>query len=102
MAHRFRTIPKASTTARGYGPEHRKARAQAALAHRPTDPCARCRKPLGPMGPRLHYDHNGQRNGYLGFSHAACNRRAGAKVGNRRQRLVRHPRPRRRITPLAL
>lgn len=76
----------ASTTARGYGRAHQQARADAAKLHRPEHLCPRCGKPLGPMGPNLHYDHNGQRTGYLGFSHAACNIRAGAQVGQRRQR----------------
>ena len=70
---------------RGYGSEHTKARAKAAAKHKATDPCARCGKPLGPMGPGLHYDHNATRTGYLGFSHARCNVRAGAKVGRARQ-----------------
>jgi hypothetical protein len=33
------------------------------------------------MGPWLHYDHN-EAGGYLGFSHAHCNNRAGAIKGN--------------------
>lgn len=95
MAHRFRTIAKAGTTARGYGTEHINARKAAAARHQPSDPCSRCGRPLGPMGPWLHYDHNAQRTGYLGFAHATCNKRAGAQAGNRAQRRVRHPRPRR-------
>lgn len=77
-----------TNTERGYGTEHQAARAAAALTHQPTDPCARCRRPLGPMGEWLHYDHNAQRTGYLGFSHARCNRRAGAREGRRRQSLT--------------
>lgn len=77
--------PALNTTARGYGADHQKARAAAALVHKPTDPCARCHKPLGRMSPALHYDHNGKRTGYLGFSHADCNRTAGAREGRRRQ-----------------
>jgi hypothetical protein len=81
---------KASTTARGYGISHVKARKQAAARHSPTDPCARCGHPLGVMGPWLHLDHNDQRSGYLGFSHGArpcpicrrrCNKVAGASKG---------------------
>lgn len=87
--HRFRTIPKASTTARGYGSDHAKARKAAAATHQPTDPCTRCGKPLGPMGPWLHYDHNAQRTGYLGFAHSSCNRQAGAKEGRARQASTR-------------
>lgn len=84
------TQPKASTTERGYGTKHQQDRTAAAARHRPSDPCARCGHQLGPMGPWLHYDHNDQRTGYLGFSHGArrcpicghrCNKRAGAIKG---------------------
>jgi len=87
--------PKASTAGRGYGKDHEKARAAAALMHNPGNPCVRCGHPLGPMGPWLHLDHNAQRTGYLGFSHGhrpcpvcgkRCNLSAGAKVGRRVQK----------------
>lgn len=84
--HRFRTIAKASTTVRGYGNEHAKARKAAAAQHHPSDPCSICQQPLGPMGPHLHYDHTPTRDGYRGFAHAACNKRDGARRGNLRQR----------------
>jgi hypothetical protein len=93
-------IPKTSSAQRGYGTAHSKARAAAALRHQPSDPCARCGHALGPMGPWLHWDHNDQRTGYLGFSHGRrrcpycgrkCNIRAGAikgaRVRNRRARI---------------
>jgi hypothetical protein len=87
------TTPKQSSAQRGYGTAHAKARAQAATRHRPSDLCARCGLPLGPMGPWLHWDHTTTRTGYLGFSHARCNIRAGAKVGarkaNRRRKIIR-------------
>jgi predicted nucleic acid-binding Zn ribbon protein len=70
---------------RKYGTAHAKARAAAAARHQPTDLCVRCGHPLGPMGPGLHYDHNRTGDGYLGFSHARCNVRAGAREGRRRQ-----------------
>lgn len=90
-----RTWPKPTATrhARGYDNTHVKARATAARKHRPTDPCARCGHPLGPMGSWLHYDHNDQRTGYLGFSHGnqpcpicgkRCNKVAGAIKGMQR------------------
>lgn len=85
---RFHTIRKAPTEARGYGQQHRRARAYLAQRHSPTDPCTRCHKPLGPMGPWLHLDHNEARTAYLGFAHSTCNKRAGAKEGNRRQRIA--------------
>lgn len=84
--------PTLSSTQRGYGADHKKARAAAAQDHKPSDLCARCHKPLGPMSPALHYDHNGARTGYLGFSHARCNSRAGSREGRRRQSTKPMPR----------
>lgn len=75
----------ASTTARGYGYAHAQARRQYAAAHDPAHPCTRCGRPLGPMGPHLHLDHNRDRTGYLGFAHGSCNRTAGAREGRARQ-----------------
>lgn len=72
---------------RGYGAAHQKARRAAAATHRESDPCARCGEQLGPMGPNLHYDHTDDRTGYLGFSHAACNSREGARRGGRVARI---------------
>lgn len=67
---------------RVYGNSHVKARALAAQHHEPSHPCARCGQPLGPMGPWLHYDHADNRaDGYIGFSHRACNVKAGARRG---------------------
>lgn len=74
-----------TTSQRGYGTNHVQARKAAAKRHRPTDPCCRCGQPLGPMGPWLHYDHNAQRTGYLGFAHRRCNERAGRAAGRARQ-----------------
>lgn len=68
-----------------YGAEHAKARREWAAQHRPDDPCTRCGHPLGPMGRHLHLDHNRDRSGYLGFAHARCNVRAGAREGRARQ-----------------
>lgn len=102
--HHIRSSEHGTTTARGYDAEHRKARKAAAAIHSPDDPCARCGHALGPMGPHLHYDHNADRTGYLGFSHGSepcpdcgkrCNVRAGAIEGNRRQDADPGPRPRR-------
>ncbi len=81
-----------------YRTAHQRARAAAAARHQPTDPCARCGHPLGPMGPGLHYDH-AEDGSYLGFSHGSpcpwcrrpCNKRAGAIKGSRiahRRKLV--------------
>lgn len=73
--------PKASSAARGYGGLHRRLRREAAARHRASDPCARCGWPLGPMNRTLHYDH-AEHGGYLGFSHARCNTRAGSVKAN--------------------
>lgn len=35
-------------------------------------------------GQPLHLDHTDDRTGYLGFAHAACNRKAGARKGARK------------------
>jgi hypothetical protein len=60
--------------------EHRNGRAAALAVASPTDPCARCFLPLGPellhSPETLHYDHNEERDGYLGLSHGLCNERA--------------------------
>lgn len=68
-----------------YGSAHAKARKAAAARHDPSHPCTRCGQPLGPMGPSLHLDHSADRRSYLGFAHARCNVRAGARAGRARQ-----------------
>lgn len=85
------TWPKvqASTTARGYGTEHQKLRAKLLpLAY--GTPCSRCGQPML-QGQTLHFDHTDDRTNYLGFSHAACNLKAGAQKAARlsRQGVVR-------------
>jgi hypothetical protein len=75
---------KASTAARGYGAAHQKLRARL-LPHAYGQPCTRCGGPMHP-GQALHLDHTDTRDGYAGFAHAACNRKAGARKGQRRQR----------------
>jgi hypothetical protein len=92
-------MPWSSSKLRGksYGHEHAKARKAAAARHDPTDPCVRCGHPLGPMRPGLHYDHNRDRSGYLGFSHGTpcpwcrkrCNLVAAAREGRARQNVSR-------------
>lgn len=84
-----------------HGSAHAQARKQWAARHDPQDPCARCGRPLGPMGPNLHLDHHDRdKTRYIGFSHAACNtRRAGqlgraqqkARAAARRQDVIRAP-----------
>lgn len=46
--------------------------------------CARCGDPIHPEDDG-HLDHNAERNGYLGPSHARCNLAAAAAVTNGRR-----------------
>ena len=70
---------KARTSDRGYGNKHQKLRAKL-LPTAYGQPCTRCGQPMLP-GQALHFDHTDDRTGYLGFAHAACNRKAGARKG---------------------
>jgi len=103
----FAGATKGTTTERGYGTPHQRLRA-AAYARLPEyTPCARCHRtmwkgereqlPSGATRSALHYDHNGARTGYIGFSCADCNRKHGAAQGGRevarRRANRRHPRP---------
>jgi len=72
--------PGTSTT-RGYGRPHRRLRA-ALLPTAYGRACPRCGAPMT-VGQALDLDHTDDRTGYLGFSHRACNRAAGAALGNR-------------------
>lgn len=94
--------PKTSSSARGYGYAHQQERKRRAARHQPTDPCARCGRPLGPMGSWLHLDHD-EHGGYLGFSHGmTCNVSAGGSKGARTtnaQRKVRRVTPQRTSRP---
>lgn len=74
-----------TTTQRGYGTAHQKARAHALRTATPTQPCTRCARPLGTLDPALlHLDHSPDRTHYLGLAHAHCNTSAGAKARHRR------------------
>lgn len=72
-----------------YGKGWARTRAEWAARHDPSDPCTRCRRPLGPMGRWLHLDHNDFTGQVDGFAHAACNIRAGANLGRARQQVQR-------------
>lgn len=62
-----------STTARGYGSQHQRVRAELLAAWQPGDPCALCTMPM--MDSRaLDLAHDQDRSQYLGLAHAACNR----------------------------
>ena len=66
---------------RGYDATHDRARRRAARTVVGT-PCARCGVPIK-AGEAWHYDHNDDRTGYLGPSHARCNTSAGGKAAHR-------------------
>lgn len=95
-AHRFRTIAKANTTARGYGAEHRAERNRRVAERTPASPCSRCGKSLGHNTSDWHLPHNPSRTGYEpGMWCAPCNRsegylRGGAK-GRASQQAKRTP-----------
>ena len=81
------TRRKGSSTARGYGAQHRKLR-EALLPAAYGMPCYRCGE-LMLRGQELHFDHLDDRSGYGGFSHAKCNVKAGAQKGRRTQVVVK-------------
>jgi hypothetical protein len=81
--------PKAKTVARGYGAEHVAERRRRLPYYTAASPCGRCGRPLGPNRSNWHLPHNDQRTGYYpGFWCADCNRKDGARKGNRRQRIT--------------
>jgi hypothetical protein len=70
-----------STTSRGYGWGHQKARAQALRDLRDGDPCSRCGGPMYRAESKaLDLDHGDDRTTYRGLAHAHCNRKAGQAV----------------------
>ena len=78
------------TTARGYGADHKRARAQyARLVNAGQATCSRCAKPITPGAP-WDLDHSDDRTGYLGPAHQACNRAAGTAKANRNRTLTLH------------
>jgi len=105
----FHGATRGSTNSRGYGHDaHQIPRAAAFAALPEHSPCCRCGKSMwkwtkegpdsrGRYRSALHYDHNDARTGYLGFSCAPCNRKAGAAKGGRianARHSGRHGRPR--------
>ena len=65
---------KGSTVARGYGRHHKRLRAVwARQVEAGQVDCARCGRPISP-GQLWDLDHSEDRSGYLGPSHADCNR----------------------------
>jgi hypothetical protein len=70
---RTRDAARGTTTQRGYGTSHQRARRQHAAAFRPGQPCARCGRPIATLE-QADLGHNDDRTGYNGLEHAACNR----------------------------
>jgi hypothetical protein len=67
------TLPKLSTSERGYGRSHQRARAELQrLVAEGTAFCSRCGQLIRP-GQEWHLDHRDDRLGYRGAAHASCN-----------------------------
>ena len=70
-----------STSARGYGTQHQRARREALLLFKPGQRCVRCDQPMW-TAENLDLDHDDDdRSRYLGLAHRSCNRAAGARKG---------------------
>lgn len=80
------TRSRLSSTQRGYGPAHRKARAKwkARIAQDGGTQCCICGYWVDP-DEQWHLDHTEDRTGYRGVAHARCNIRDGAKRGRTKQ-----------------
>jgi 5-methylcytosine-specific restriction endonuclease McrA len=86
-----------STTAKGLGWAHQRARAAALAALVPGTPCPYCRRPMLP-GQALDLDHliprsRGGAGGPVRLAHASCNRRAGQQLSSARSRAKRQQDP---------
>jgi hypothetical protein len=77
-----------------YDGEHQAVRKALLAVHEPTDPCWRCRRPLGPDPRRIDLGHRDDGAGWAGLECARCNRAAGARKGN----ALRRARTERRVT----
>jgi hypothetical protein len=77
-----------------YDREHQAVRRGLLAAYAPTDPCWRCRFPLGPDPSRIDLGHRDDGPGWAGLEHAKCSRAAGARKGN----ALRRARTERRVT----
>jgi hypothetical protein len=77
---RARDTHRATPTQRGYDQAHRLRRQQWEPKVRAgVVDCARCHQPIRP-GQAWDLDHDDDRTGYRGPSHADCNRRAGGAI----------------------
>lgn len=82
-----------STTERGLGAEHQKARRAALKAHRGGDPCGHCGHPMY-VDQGLDLDHQvpralGGEHGPRHLAHAWCNRSAGGRLSGALRRAAR-------------
>jgi hypothetical protein len=75
----------ATTTERGYGWQHQRLRAALLAELIPGSPCPRCHQPMWPGAQDLDLGHieGSGKTMYEGITHASCNRRSGARYGNR-------------------
>lgn len=89
-----------STTGRGYGWEHQQMRARL-LPEAIGTPCSRCGETMHEWQD-LELDHNDDREGYRGFSHQYCNRKAGGEKGARGRGWVWKAKPRRPLQELSV
>ena len=75
-------MPRAGTTARGYGSQHQAERRRwEPIVEVGEATCARCHKPLAPNEP-FDLGHNDDRTEWTGPEHVSCNRSAGARNAN--------------------
>jgi hypothetical protein len=76
-----------TTTQRGYGYAHKKARREALDRLIDGLPCARCGRPMYRSQARvLDLDHTDDRRAYNGLAHRSCNTRAGQAKAMRNRR----------------
>lgn len=73
-----------------YGGEHQAVR-RANLPYAYGSACSRCGQPML-EGQDLDLDHHDDRQGYRGFSHSLCNRRAGGRLGAARRKALKRAR----------
>lgn len=83
-------MPRASTTARGYGAKHQaeRARWERRLKNGHTATCARCGKPIR-HGDTWDLGHTDDRTAWTGPECRACNRSAGARNSHGQRQLTR-------------
>lgn len=75
-----------------YDSKHQAVRRAMLAVSSPSDPCARCGRPLGPDPRRIDLGHRDDGAGWAGLEHSRCNRQAGARLGNARRRQARQRR----------